>query len=361
MALENPTSRLQNWVIIGFLAVLFGQFLFFAPASLDEDGPPSRSLQRRELFSFFHNEKEALARRDLEQNIPNYTTRNTITRSSEGQRKSWKMLARKSQVFQNLGLVLNRDVTVDFYTQDGKMILITSREATYDTKTRIIEAFGDVKAKLEDGTLLEAPYARIITAPITELIIPLNHPVQGTRFSKTGKKAVQFHAFGAHYKETEKAIHLQSNVVANLLSTQEPTTIYSDHAHFFDLENKLTFTMNPSRPLPEAFARAKRPDTDLKSRWIETLLNSKREADLLIAHQDVAWVDRKDPKSPVYGWSNLATYDIKSELTTLTEYPKVVQEGDTFTGEKIIYDRRLDRIEVEQGNSYDENSSSAQP
>jgi lipopolysaccharide transport protein LptA len=109
--------------------------------------------------------------------------------------------------------------------------------------------------------------------------------------------------------------------------------------------------MDENRPLAEQFVKVHQPDLDIKSRTLDANIEDGKQLHFINAHGDVSMRDAQDPLKISTSTSGKAVYNLLKNDVTLTEFPQVYQEGDTITGDLIIFHRTTDQVEAKQSNA----------
>jgi lipopolysaccharide transport protein LptA len=190
--------------------------------------------------------------------------------------------------------------------------------------------------------------------PITKIVIPVTVLATGV---KTDKNSVtRFTSMGLEYEDVSpKTLKLNTNVHV-WIKGEKLTDIYSDRARYEYQRGFLNFEMSENRPLSDQFVKVKQPDLDIKSRTLDAELDPSRSLRKINARGDVWMRDSHDPLKISTSTSGKSIYDVQKNDVILTEFPQVYQEGDTITGDVIIFHRPTDQIEVKQSNAIYDNS-----
>ena len=340
-------SQYQSILLLGLLAFFIAHFTLLNPSSLEEDFSEVRAINPQELMSFFQNETSTLAKNVPTGVAPAYAIRDLEYFATDDQKKHWKMLARKSFMYQEEQMVHARDAV--FIWAEGQ---ITAKEAVSFQQKNEVELYGDVVATLKNGLVINTEYVKIITSPRTQIIIPMTEPVSGHQQVSSGSR-FRFKGKGLFYEsisEDQEVLRLLSHVDTEI-ETQEKTRVLSDSAVYHKLEETLEFEMMDSQPLDKQFVLTHQKALDLKSRILIADL-PEQKIQLLTAKGDVSFQDFTNPEHPVSGTSGKAIYKEETNLLFLMDFPQVYQDKDTMTGDTIIYDRTKDTIEVDQSNAF---------
>jgi lipopolysaccharide transport protein LptA len=343
-------SQFQSLLLLGLTAFFVTHFLLLSPAALEEDFNGVRVIHPKDLLNFLKNEPAVLATGVPDNEAPSYSVRNLEFFSSIENQPNWKMLARKANVYQKEQLMHGRDVTIIMQDQTT----IDAKEAVMYIVKNEIRFYGDVVARMPNGTVLHTQYLKALTRPVTQLEIPPEELVTGQKIdpkNPTIEAKMDFQSNGLFYIDrAPNELKLLSKVIVHLKG-DELTVIHSDRALYSNEKNHLSFSMNESSPLDRQFATVHQPDLDIKSRSLEIDLTSTQELQTITALDDAGIRDAHDPKRVVTATSGKATfYSAKNEIH-LTDYPQVYQDSDTITGDIIVFNRNTDTIEVKQSNA----------
>ncbi len=338
-------SQLQSLLILGLFLFFVAHFLLLSPSNLEEDFNGVRVVNPKDLLNFLQNESTTIAKPVPNTVAPSYSLRDLVFYNSIGAQSQWKLTARKANVYQVANLLHARDLILEL--QDGTQI--HSKEGLVYINQNIIEFFGDVRVFFTNGTITYSEYLRAVTQPILNITIPLTEPVRGEKNNPDSR--VEFTAKGFSYLDTnQKELKLLSNVIFNIYN-DERTIVYSDRAIYNQLNNRAFFEMNDHQPLEKQFAEVKQPDLYLKARNLVIELGDEKQLQRIFANKDVYFKDTQDPEHISTGTSGRATYQEGKNVIYLEDFPQVYQDGDTITGEVIVYNRKTDMIEVKQSNA----------
>ena len=84
----------------------------------------------------------------------------SLTESVNGQLR-WRLTARSASSFRTQGLIQAKDVTIDFFDDDGsRYSRLTADEGEIRTATNDMSASGNVRITTESGTRIETPSLR---------------------------------------------------------------------------------------------------------------------------------------------------------------------------------------------------------
>ena len=342
-------SQIQSLLLLGLLLFFVGHFVLLSPSSLEEDFNGVRVIHPKDLLNFLKNEPAILAKDVPENEAPSYSVRNLVFFSSVENQPNWKMLARKSNVYQKEQMMHGRDVTI--ILQDGTTI--QSKEAVMYINKNEIRFYGDVVANLKNGTILRSQFLKVLTRPVTELQVPVSEVVTGEKTDpkKQKRDRMDFQANGLFYADIEpQELKLLSQVTVKIQG-DDLTVIHSDQAVYSSVKNHLSFRMNEEDKLEKQFVTVHQPDLDIKSRSLEVDTSSRQELQTITALNDVFIRDEHDPERLVTGTSGKAIYNNVTNEILLSDFPQVYQENDTITGDIIVFNRNRDTIEVRQSNA----------
>ncbi|MBS1964041.1 MAG: LPS export ABC transporter periplasmic protein LptC [Bdellovibrionales bacterium] len=359
---------------MGLLIIL--QIVAFSPRKLEEEVAPEAidagTLRPQYTDSFVQATIPA-------DRIPEYTVEGFQQVSTQAGNKQWLMQADRAFYYTTDGIVHARDVHADLYDAEGKITVITSKEAKYFIETRDLELFGDVKTIYPTGLETTSPYMLYQAANKT-VSVPVAYPVEGKSVPPAGGKIdptaerFDFHAKGLKYSGSEDRVELLSDVQVRVIHPdpkkgEEITTVDSDRATIDRKRDLARFTMLESRPAELRFVKINQPGMSSKSRRAEVRINANpRKLRTVRALDDVKIEER--PKvdenasiaerrrarnaKPRYATAGIAEFDSFKNLIVLRDYPQVYQDRDTITGETIIVHRDSDLVEVDQSNAFSE-------
>jgi lipopolysaccharide export system protein LptA len=345
----------------------------FSPSRLEEEGAP----EAIDAESLRPNYTDSFVTPTIPMDrIPEYTVEGFQQVSTQAGTKQWLIQADRAFYYQTDGIVHARDVHADLYDAQGKITVVTSKEAKYFMSTKKLELFGDVKTVYPSGLETMSPYM-LYQGGTKDVTIPINYPVEGhsipSRMSPSAEH-FEFHSKGLHYVGSTDRVDLLSDVGVRILKPDpkrgmEVTTIDSDHATIDRKKDLIRFTMLEARPSELRFVKITQPGMTSKSRRAEFRMNAKpRKLRTIKALEDVKIEER--PKIPAdasvaerrraknadtrYATAGIAEFDSDKNLIILRDYPQVYQGRDTITGETIIVHRDSDLVEVDQSNAFSE-------
>ena len=337
-------TQYQSILLLGLVVFFIAHFTLLNPTSLEEDFSEVRAISPQELLSFFQNETVTLAKGVPTDEPPAYAIRDLEYFATDRQHQHWKMLSRKSFLYQKEQIVHARDVV--FLWKEGKG---TAREAVSMEEKNEVELYGNVVVTLNNGMVLNTEYAKIIVSPQNQVIIPTSYLVSG-RQQVNPKTLLQFKANGLYYSEANQDLKLLSAVDAEVI-TRKHSQVLADQATYNQKKDLLLFEMSENQPLEKQFVKSRQDALFMKSRTLKVELE-KQKLQLLTALKDVEIEDRTNTLHPVSGTAGRAIYQEATNLLFLRDFPQVYQDSDTITGDEIVYDRTKDTIEVEQSNAF---------
>jgi LPS export ABC transporter protein LptC len=287
--------------------------------------------------------------------IPDYSVEDFRYVSSRGSDKLWRLVANQAFLYNKENIVHARTVEANLYDPEGKVTVVTGREAKYFMNKRDLEVFGKVKAVFPDGFELHSEYLRYRPQE-RKVEIPTKYAVRG-KGKQSPVQDFEFTSLGMDFAMADSRIELPESVV--FLMEKAPgthadhTKIESDHCVILRNSQIAHFTMSPSRPLDKRFVYITKP----------TLISRGRRADLnygdlskilqyLVVTDDVLIKETGKRESLRYATGGKAAFDTKRDVIVLSDFPQVYQDNDTVTGEVIVVHRDSDIVEVEQSNAY---------
>jgi lipopolysaccharide transport protein LptA len=309
-------------------------------------------IHPKDLLNFLKNEPAALAKSVPTEIAPSYSIRAMDFYSSQNDQPAFRMLSRKSNLYQTQELIHSRDARLEL--PDGTWI--EAKEMAMWQNQDLSHLYGNVVVWLPSGMTLRTEYAEIRSKPKLQINIPMTEKVIG---HQEAPGRLDFESHGMTYSEAEQEeIQLLSHVTVRIQG--EPTTqVNSDFALYQPVRDLLQFQMEERRPIDQQFVQVKQPDLKIRSRSLEIQLipaktkgqSQGQSIDLITALGDVNIDDRHDPKHPATGTSGKGLFYPKLNEIVLTDFPQVYQDGDTITGDQIIFNRNRDIIEVKQSNA----------
>lgn len=359
--------------------IIFFQIVAFSPKRLEEEGAPEQITTEALRPKY---EDSFVSPTIPEGRVPDYTVEGFQNVSTQGGVKQWRIQADRAFFYQDDGIVHARDVHSEVYDAEGKITVITSKEAKFFIASKDLELFGDVKTTFPTGLQTLSPYM-FYRAENKEITVPPAYPVEGknvepepkTKGLASGGESFDFRSKGLHYTGLNHRVDLLSEVVVHIKKENpskgpEITTVESDRATIDRIKNILSFTMLEARPDALRFVKISQPGMISKSRRAEFRMNANPKKLRTIRALDDVKIEekahfpsepqptprRKRSGNPRYATAGIAEFDSARNIIILRDYPQVYQDRDTITGETIIVHRDSDLVEVDQSNAYSEGS-----
>ncbi len=365
-------------------SLIFIQIVAFSPKKLEEEGAPDAI----EATSLRPEYKDSFVSPTIPKDrVPEYTVEGFQQVSIQAGVKQFRIQADRAFFYQADGIVHARGVQADLYDAEGRITVITSKEAKYFMSTRDLELFGEVKTLFPTGLGTESPYMHY-DAKSGNVRVPLAYPVAGKSFPIAGAKRApagaerfEFQSKGMDYSAVDDRLALLSEVSVRVIKQDpkknpEVTTIESDRAIIERKKNTIQFTMLPSRPAETRFVRISQPGMTSRSRRAEFRIDANpRKLRTVRALDDVKIEEKprlsaEDAQNPRrrarsntsrYATAGVAEFDSERNLIVLRDYPQVYSDHDTLTGETIIVHRDSDLVEVDQSNAFSEGEFEESP
>lgn len=330
---------------IAILVVL--QIVALSPSSIEE-GRKSSEAVSPEIF--MPPDEVVLAEGIPQNQVPDYSVDDFNYMSTQGVEKQWKLVAERAYLYNAEKLVHAKAIKAYLYDSDGKITVVTGKEAKYFMNKKDLEVYGDVQTIFPDGFTLNSPYLRY-RPQAKKVEIPARYSVHGTN-SASGKD-FEFDSRGLDFDMNSNRIVLPNSVRFNTYSPQkEKTTIVSDHCLIRRDQQIAYFMMYANRPLESRFVQITQPSLFVRSRTADFHYGDHSESiNYMVAHEDVL-IRELDSKELKYATGGQAAFDAKLNVIILTIFPQVYQANDTVTGEKITLHRDTDVVEVEQSNAF---------
>jgi hypothetical protein len=336
-------SQFQSFLLAGVFLFFVGHFLLLNPSSLEDDFGGIRVVEPQNLLAFLKNEAKTALQDVPTHEAPSYSLKDSTTYASTD-KPNFKLMAARSNFYQKEQLIHALDVNVSF--PDGTSV--HANESVFFTEKSQANFYGKVHTVFANGAMLDSEFATVYMKPVTQVIIPTSELVHGLKVD--ANSTTRFTSLGLEYKDVSpKTLHLISDVNVEI-KDDKITHITSDKAAYQHERGHLDFAMNESRPLSEQFVRANQPDLEMKSRTLEADIADGKSLHLITARGDVWIRDSHDPLKVSTSTSGKAIFNQAKNDLILTDFPQVYQEGDTVTGDIIIFHRTTDKIEVKQSN-----------
>jgi lipopolysaccharide transport protein LptA len=330
---------------MGLFFFFVAHLLLLSPSSLEEDFTGMRVIHPKDLLAFLRNDPETPATVPFLRSVaPSYSARDGILYSTEGGKPKFKLLARKTNLYQEHQIAHIREARV--FLEDGTEI--TSKEALYDLVKSQVTFMGSVQSQFKEGAIVKSELAILEIKPVMHLSIPTTEAVQGKKTNLASP--VLFESMGLEYSEQDKTIHLLSKVKVRVTGPK-PVEVMSDHCDVIQSKDLLEFTMDDSKIIERQFVVANDPGLLLKSRRMEVKLHSGRQVEEIVALQDVFFENLGQSDSKTQGTGGRGVYRVRQNEITLSEFPQLYQDRDTVTGDTITYNRTSERVEVTQSNA----------
>ena len=330
---------------MGLFFFFVAHLLLLSPSSLEEDFTGMRVIHPKDLLAFLRNDPETPATVPFLRSVaPSYSVRDGVLFSTEGGKPKFKLLARKTNLYQEHQIAHIREAHV--FLQDGTEV--TSKEALYDLVKSQVTFMGSVESIFQDGAIVQSERAILDIKPAMHLSIPTTELVKGKKTNLASP--VIFESMGLEYSEQDKTIRLLSKVKVRV-SGPKSVEVLSDHCNVIQSKDLLEFSMDDSKIIERQFVVATDPGMFLKSRRMEMKLHSGRQVEEIIALQDVFFENLGQTDSKTQGTGGKGIYRVRENEITLSEFPQLYQDRDTVTGDTITYNRNSERVEVTQSNA----------
>ena len=380
-------------LIVGFTVA---EIVALSPSSVDDDSHPDTSpIDPTELVG----STDPVLATGIPRRIPEYSVTEFDYVSTQDGEKQWKLLADKAALFNKEHLVHARQIKAFLFDPEGKVTIITGKEAKYFMGRKDLEVFGDVVTKFPDGFELYSEYLRY--HPDRRYIeIPNSYPVRGLSRKEDAQVSpksssggsddeespdMSFTSHGFQFEMARGWIVLPRDSIVSMIrpDPKDNTTIDSDHCEIDRRKHIAHFTMFPERPVDERFVHIHQPTLYARSRRADVyygdasqILHDMTAYDDVFIRQLPGEATTAAPKptpmpTPIsqttnssasgsgsgdpdlkYATGGRADFDTKKNLIVLTQFPQAYQGSDTVTGDVILMHRDTDVIEVEHSNSY---------
>jgi LPS export ABC transporter protein LptC len=364
--------RLRPWLMALVAALVITEIVALSPAPLEEASSSSSALVDPETLT--GDDEVTLATGIPKEKIPEYSVDQFQYVSTQASEKQWKLLADRAFLYNKEKLVHARKIHAFLYDPDGKITIVTGKEAKYFMNQRDLEVFGDVHTTFPDGFELLSDYLRYKPNE-RKILIPQKYVVHGDGHEKEGQN-IRFVSRGMDFAMGRSEIILPEDVHMTMEkpapkapapgpsgkpSEPDRTTIESDKAVIHRDRQIAYFTMYPTRPLEQRFVHITQPTLFTRARRAQ--LNYGDFSKLLqymIAFDDVLIKEtgKQDEQDGTlkYATGGRADFDSRSDVIKLTEFPQCYQDNDTVTGDIIIMHRDTDLVEVENSNAFSQGS-----
>lgn len=105
--------KAQSFLLLALFAFFIAHFVLLSPSGLEEDFNGVRVIHPRDLLNFLKNEPEVIAKNIPTNIAPSYSIRGMRFFASVENRPNWKMISRKSNLYQAQELVHARDAELE--------------------------------------------------------------------------------------------------------------------------------------------------------------------------------------------------------------------------------------------------------
>jgi LPS export ABC transporter protein LptC len=361
--------RFRPLLLAGIVGFTVMEIVALSPSSLEqEDANVNTPIDPQALMPDTSN---AVAT-GIPTRIPEYEVERFDYVSTQSGIKQWNLVADRASMYNKEKLVHARVVKANLFDPDGKITLVTGKEAKYFMHERDLEVFGDVVATFPDGFTLYSDYLRY--KPGERIIdIPESYRVHGGSKSENGQD-LKFESNGFHFWMAKSEILLPEKVHLTMSRAEKPddsTAIDSDKCVIHRDKQVADFTMLANRSDKTRFVHITQPTLFTRSRSAKLNYGADSSSLLqyLVAFDDVLIkqvpTDEDEPQSHPspkagkegllkYATAGRADFDNKKNLVILTRFPQAYQDNDTVTGDIIKMHRDSDIIEVENSNSFSE-------
>ncbi|MEK6578380.1 MAG: LPS export ABC transporter periplasmic protein LptC [Bdellovibrionota bacterium] len=352
-------KRLRPVLIVGIALFIIVEVIALAPSTLEEGRKSSGMIDPESLVA---DSAQSLVPGIPKDAIPEYVVEKFDYVSARGTEKQWKLTADTAHLYKSGSekLIHTQNVRAHIYDPDGKITIVTGKEAKYLSNRRDLEVFGNVRTVFPDGFELKSEYLRYRPNEKT-IDIPKKYRTEGIGKESEDGTVLSFLSNGFVYEMKQNKILLPQNVTLTfekkkLTSNSETkTVIESDRSEIQRIDQVAHFTMEPTRPATMRFVKISQPQTTAKGRKASLRYGSYSEVvEYLTINEDVSVREKRPKGSDRRGTGGLAVFDSKSNTITFTQFPQVYEDQDTVTGDKIVVHRDTDVIEVDQSNAYSE-------
>lgn len=340
---------------------VFIQIVAFLPRELEED-LPAEEIKKEEL-----TKNVTLKPRDvtLKNEVPDYTIKGFQYVSILKGTKQWKIIADEAFFYQKKGVVTAREVNAEIYDENGKTTFVESREAEYFLNSRNLDLFKKVMTRFPDGIVTESEIVKY-DALQKKIWLPKNERLIGHSLPEFGNEKMNFQSNGFTYSAGKSELFLESKVTVHVESPQksgriDKTTILSDSAKIDRTKNEGLFLMDNIPGKKPKLVLIEQPNLKCTARTVTFNFNTaSKDLELITARNEVTITEtfetkKNQPKeSPRIATGGIAQFFADENKILLKEYPQVVQDHDTITGEAITLYRDKDEVEVERSNAYSE-------
>ncbi len=356
---------LRRLILAVLGAAITTQIIVLSPSSLEDTKPANEFVDPNTLVQ---DQSHSLAPGIPKGRIAEYSIDQFHYVSVQNGVKQWRIEAETAFLYNPERMVHARKVKAYLYDPEGKITVVTGKEAKYFLNQKDLEMFGDVQTVFPDGFRIESDYLRY-RPNHRHIQIPTQYLATGTSEEDPNQR-FRYKSHGLDYYMGESQIKLLEDVTVTLekgppLKEKEEgvpdlTTIVSDHCLIYRNRNLAKFTMNPKRPLKDRFVHITQP----------TLFTRSRRADLhygdfskilqyLTAYEDVLIKETgKNSTSLRYATCGKADFDTHKDVIVLTQFPQVYQDEDTVIGDIILMHRDTDIVEIEHSNAFSKGSES---
>jgi lipopolysaccharide export system protein LptA len=363
----------RRLLLAGVMAIIIMEIVALSPSSLEQPASSGASIAPESLVDGEDGER-TLATGIPTGKIPEYSVDQFNYVSTQGGRKQWKLIAERAFLYNQEKLVHARIVTAYLFDPEGKVTVVSGREAKYFMNQRDLEVFGGVTTRFPDGFETRSEYLRY-RPQLGKIDIPPAYAVKGAGAASPEKQdeSVAFDSHGLDFSMKDSLITLPRAVkfvmfrkgarTAENQGVADQTTIESDRCVIHRTRQLAEFTMDPVRPLTERFVRIRQPTLFARSRRADLNYgNFSQILQYLVAYEDVLIQEtgNKEKSQLRYGTGGRADFDTRRDVVVLTEYPQVYQDSDTVTGDRIIVHRDTDIVEVEHSNAFSEGQRKGQ-
>ncbi len=346
------THKMRSTVLVVFLGILAFDLAILSPVDLEQDGNGMRAIARKELLDFIIPER--LSRlQPLPETPPLYALRDLKLYSSEPGKTPTRIFAKKALSYPDRKQMHLQEPHL-WLEEPQSTTYVQSLEATHNANGGVIDAAGDVIARLDDGSELMAAKAKLYLKPSKRMEVPMDTEVNG-HDGKPLAARTTFQGYGMTYDASTNKIELLSRTFVTFTGKEGDTLIHSDRGTYFRGESRMEFWMEDTKAFAKQFVKTDRNKLHVESRKLTGLIEEGKSLDRAIAIDDVSFIDKQDPESITRGSAGHAVFETKTDLLTLTLFPVVYQENDTVNGEKIVYDRKTDTVFADQSNASNRN------
>lgn len=336
-------AKFKNLLFVILLGVLFVEVLIVFPSRLEhEDDAEVRARVEAQVKAA--QEKEERIKRgekvDETSSLANQKMKGVHLVESQQGSRDWELFAVSAEGSQGVGTWNLRNVKVLFYNKEKVEFTVTGDQGTIDSKSKDLSVIGNVVTRSENGYVFKTP--SIFYSSQTRLIeSPEEVFMFGPKDDKLGGMDVKGHHMKVQVDQSK--MYIQNKVTAQKPEKDgKKIEISADGAEFSGKSREAKF-----------LGSVRINYDDMKMEGPEATFSYHSGANILSSVMLRGGVRVSDMDK--FATSDTVSLDLLAKKYTFQGSPKVIQNNDELTGDKIIFLEGGKKVKVERARARVEN------